>query len=105
MPNHVTNVLTIVGDKDIVAKMHEAVKNDKYGLGTIDFNKVVPIPDNIYRGDLGIIERRKYGKNNWYDWNVNNWEQNGMPMDMTEPITAHIHLALLDFSLLGQLHT
>lgn len=73
MPNHVTNVLTIVGDKEIVANMHEAIKNDKYGIGTIDFNKVVPMPENIYRGDLGITERHKYGKNNWYDWSVDNW--------------------------------
>jgi hypothetical protein len=73
MPNHVTNILTFVGDEDEIAAMHEAVKNKKYGLGTIDFNKIIPMPRNIYRGNLGVKERRKFGKNNWYDWSVDNW--------------------------------
>ena len=59
MPNHVTNILTFVGDEDEIAAMHEAVKNKKYGLGTIDFNKIIPMPRNIYRGNLGVKERRK----------------------------------------------
>lgn len=73
MPNHVTNILTFVGDKDEIKAMHEAVKNKKYGLGTIDFNKIIPMPRNIFRGNLGVKERRKFGKNNWYDWSVDNW--------------------------------
>lgn len=73
MPNHVTNILTVAGDKETVTEMHEAIKNDKYGIGTIDFNKIIPMPENIYRGDLGVLERRKYGKDNWYDWSVDNW--------------------------------
>lgn len=53
--------------------MFEAIKNDEIGLGSLDFNKVIPTPANIYQGNLGKTEREKYGKNNWLDWNIANW--------------------------------
>ena len=53
--------------------MFEAIKNDEIGLGSIDFNKVIPMPEHIFRGNLGMAEREKYGKNNWYDWSVSHW--------------------------------
>ena len=31
------------------------------------------MPDHIFTGDLGQVEREKYGKNNWYDWSSENW--------------------------------
>lgn len=73
MPNHVTNILRVSGDPDKVRAMFEAIKSDEIGLGSIDFNKVIPTPDNIYRGNLGKEEFAKYGKNNWLDWNTANW--------------------------------
>lgn len=44
MPNHVTNIITLSGDKDQVARLMKAVQNDEYGLGSIDFNKIIPMP-------------------------------------------------------------
>jgi len=41
-----------------------------------DFNKVIPQPDNIFRGDLGQKEEemcRKEGRPTWYNWNIDNW--------------------------------
>lgn len=73
MPNHVTNILKVHGDEDKVRAMFETIKSDKIGIGSIDFNKVIPTPDNIYHGDLGKEEFAKYGKNNWLDWNIANW--------------------------------
>ena len=73
MPNHVTNILRVSGDPEKVRAMFEAIKNDEIGLGSIDFNKVIPTPDNIYQGNLGKEEFAKYGKNNWLDWNTANW--------------------------------
>lgn len=73
MSNFITNVITFKGDETRIKKLIARVKNDKYGLGSIDFNKVIPIPDNIYRGNLGPEEREKYGDANWYDWCNKNW--------------------------------
>ena len=73
MPNHVTNVLRVSGDPEQVRAMFEAIKDDKIGLGSLDFNKVIPMPAHIFRGNLGMAEREKYGKDNWYDWSISNW--------------------------------
>ena len=37
------------------------------------FEKVLPMPKDIYRGDLGKAEREKYGDKNWYDWSIRHW--------------------------------
>lgn len=73
MPNHITNRIKLIGEPQEVSRVLELVKNDKYGIGTIDFEKIIPMPDNIFRGSLGKAEMEKYGNNNWYDWSVANW--------------------------------
>lgn len=73
MPNHVTNILNVSGGPKRMAELFEAVKTEKYGLGSIDFAKIIPVPDYIYQGDFGPAEMAKYGKNNWLDWNTSNW--------------------------------
>ena len=73
MPNHVTNILRVSGDPNKVSAMFKAIKNDEIGLGSIDFNKVIPMPNHIFQGNLGMAERVKYGKDNWYDWSIANW--------------------------------
>ncbi|NBI19016.1 hypothetical protein D1841_16120 [Neglecta sp. X4] len=44
MPNHVTNIIEIKVDPARVNALFETVKNDEYGLGSIDFNKPIPMP-------------------------------------------------------------
>lgn len=44
MPNHVTNIIEIKGNPARIKALFEAVKNDEYGLGSIDFNKLTPMP-------------------------------------------------------------
>lgn len=73
MPNHVTNQIKLYGETSEVQRLMEAVKNDEYGIGTIDFEKIIPMPDNIYRGSIGPAEEKLYGQNNWYDWSLANW--------------------------------
>ena len=77
MPNHITNILRVSGDPEKVRAMFEAIKDDKIGLGSLDFNKVIPMPAHIFRGNLGMAEREKYGKENWYDWSISIGEPSG----------------------------
>ena len=70
MANHIHNSIAFFCDDNRLTEILEAIQCDndgtnlKYGIGTIDFNKIIPMPNNIYRGDLGIEERKKYGNNN-----------------------------------------
>ena len=51
-------------------------KRDDFGPGTIDFEKIVPPPDNLFRWGLGDEERQYCQENNipnWYEWNIANW--------------------------------
>lgn len=71
MPNWSFNYLQVIGDKKEVAKFKEEIKGKDTAL---DFEKSVPMPENIYRGDLGTEEEEKYGKENcWYEWSIKNW--------------------------------
>ena len=73
MPNHVTNRMSLSGKDEEIKKLITAIKNDEIGFGSVDFNKIIPMPDHIFRGNIGNEEKKKYGKNNWYDWSVENW--------------------------------
>ena len=53
MPNWVTNRIVFHGDQENIDRVLQDIK----GNGSkIDFNKIIPMPDNIYRGDLGKRE-------------------------------------------------
>ncbi|SDA30295.1 hypothetical protein SAMN02910447_03163 [Ruminococcus sp. YE71] len=73
MPNHITNRIKLIGEPSEIHRVMEAVKVDDFGLGSLDFNKVIPMPADVFKGDLGEKERELYGNNNWYDWSVANW--------------------------------
>ena len=47
MPNHIENIITLTGDKQKINEMLKAIQNDDYSLGTIDFNKIIPMPENL----------------------------------------------------------
>ncbi|MDO4563694.1 MAG: hypothetical protein Q4C12_07655 [Clostridia bacterium] len=47
MPNHVTNRLKLSGADDRIKEMLKAIQNDKFGIGTVDFNKVIPMPESL----------------------------------------------------------
>lgn len=47
MPNHVTNVVRLQGDEDKIHEILEAIKNDEHGIGTIDFDKIIPMPESL----------------------------------------------------------
>ena len=43
MPNHITNRIKLIGEPHEVRRVMEAVKVDKVGLGSLDFEKVIPM--------------------------------------------------------------
>ena len=71
MPNWTTNEVTITANskKDLTA----FINNVKSKESPFDFEKVKPMPDYIFRGNLGDKERELHGNNNWYDWSWKNW--------------------------------
>lgn len=70
MPNHITNKIEFYGEQSNIDKVLELIKGEKE---CIDFEKIIPMPDNIFRGNVGAQERELYGKNNWYDWSIFHW--------------------------------
>lgn len=47
MPNHVENIIQFSGDRYQINTMLEQIKDDQYGIGTIDFNKIIPMPSSL----------------------------------------------------------
>jgi hypothetical protein len=71
MPNHVKNIVTFHGQEGEIAKLFAAIR-DKFDDGTtmhIDFNKIIPMPeelngetsDNICRMAEIYVKGKKYG--------------------------------------------
>lgn len=72
MPNWVKTEITFCNVSD--SEFADIVS--KYGSdnGPIDFEKIIPMPENIFRGNLTHEDRFvKYRDNNWYDWSCDNW--------------------------------
>ncbi|NLP59432.1 hypothetical protein [Lutibacter sp. B1] len=75
MPNHIYQKLRIDNwnDENVLTNLKKQIFNEKSEL---DFNKIIPQPENIFLGDLGEKEKQmciKKGRPNWYDWNIENW--------------------------------
>ena len=58
MPNHVINILSFEGDKTKIRQMLEVIKDDEYGLHSVDFNKIIPMPPSL---DLEASSRTQAG--------------------------------------------
>ena len=70
MPNWCDNYVSIDASEEIQKKIANFVRSEK---SDFDFEKIIPMPENIYRGDLGVEEEKLYGENNWYDWSIEHW--------------------------------
>ena len=70
MPNWTENNVLFVGKKKQLKTLKTMLKSNE---NDFDFNNIIPMPKNIFRGNLGREEEEKYGKNNWYDWSIENW--------------------------------
>ena len=47
MPNHITNRIKLIGEPAEIRRVMEAVKVDKIGLGSLDFEKIIPMPTDV----------------------------------------------------------
>ena len=103
MPNHVTNILEIVGDEDTIKKCLDTIKGEDR---IIDFRKILPMPELLSHIGSGrtiidgqayeewyfdtdpdnpylTIDRKltgpeyrelqKHPERNWYDWSIAHW--------------------------------
>lgn len=54
MPNHVTNIVELRGSPTQIQEMMEHIQDEKVGTGSIDFNKIIPMPPslNIQAGSM-----------------------------------------------------
>ncbi len=62
MPNHITNIITLHGEQNDIDRVLEAVKYDDIGIGSLDFEKVIPMPPelNIERGSRSDAALKLY---------------------------------------------
>lgn len=47
MPNHITNIVAISGDESRIQSMLKEIQTYEYGVGSVDFNKIIPMPDDV----------------------------------------------------------
>lgn len=82
MPNYITNKLRFVGDEKDVKDILNFIKIDDgevSGVGTIDFNKITPMPKWIYGNSpditgISMEDEEKYGQENTsLGWARKNW--------------------------------
>lgn len=72
MADHVVNRIILSGDKNRIHELLAAIKYDDKPVGTIDFRKVVPLPE--YSGETLL------------SWLGSNWgtDRNSSPAEMTQ---------------------
>jgi len=70
MPNWTANNVLFVGKRKQLETLKDMLKSND---NDFDFNNIIPMPKNIFRGALGREEEEKYGDNNWYRWSIDNW--------------------------------
>lgn len=58
MPNHIQNRVRLTGEQSRIDELLRAVRNDEEELGTIDFNKIIPMPKEL---DIECSSRTEQG--------------------------------------------
>ncbi|MGM1048377.1 MAG: hypothetical protein ACQEXX_19870 [Bacillota bacterium] len=79
MPNYITNKMRVIGTEAQVSEVLEFIKLDDEGVGTIDFNKITPMPRWVYgnspniRGITLDDEKRWGDENTVLGWSRKHW--------------------------------
>jgi len=74
MPNNITNCITLSGTKDAVRHFRKTCFQEDNK--TLDFEKIIPPPENMYRGNLEkkvLQECIDAGIPDWLSWQSSNW--------------------------------
>lgn len=78
MPNHCSNILTVVGDPKELSEFIKVSKNSagerkEYSI----FQNNYPCPQELYNVDANFTKKpdmiAKHGASDWYEWCNNNW--------------------------------
>lgn len=67
MPNHISNTIEMCDGKPFPAEWGI----DPEAEDVIDFNRIIPQPENIIRN--GALSQDDMKLPNWYDWNISQW--------------------------------
>ena len=57
MPNHIINIIRLTGDREKISELLESVKDNRIGIGSLDFNKVIPMPESLQIETSSSMER------------------------------------------------
>ena len=74
MPNHITNILKFEGDSEQVHAMLDKIKSDELGLGSIDFNKIIPMPESLKLYDALAAEESLAASKALYEEGISGME-------------------------------
>lgn len=97
MPNWVKNKMFIQGSPAQIDDLLDKCNTDE---SVFDFNGIVPMPGDVYRGGLGKDEMELYpGDLNWYDWSVNHWgtKWNACEASITSFVDGELAYAIISF--------
>ena len=83
MPNHCTHVVKITGPDPVIENLVGFLAENKEPFS---FNKILPQPSCVFRGNLGRKEEAQNSGRNWLDWNRRRWGTKWGAYDHAEPI-------------------
>ena len=57
IPNHVINTINIKGSDEDVLNLLLMIQHDDIGIGSFDFNKIIPMPSSL--NTYGIMKKQR----------------------------------------------
>lgn len=68
MPNWTDVRVAVTHDDPFMIKQLQAI----FDRGE-PFNQIIPMPDDIMRGNISYEDRKSSDGKNWYDWSIKHW--------------------------------